>query len=131
VGVVRVLQAVLIIPMVLAPNFLIAGAWYLIRMLVQRIGLPLRQSYVLGLANEDERASVTALSNLPSQAVMAVSPLLTGYLFAEAELAIPFELAAVLQLANAVSFWVFFHDHPPEEERQRAPTPLAPIDDDP
>ncbi len=120
VSVVRVLQSILIIPMVLAPNFIIAGAWYLLRMLVQRIGLPLRQSYVLGLADEGERASVTALSNLPSQVATAVSPLFTGYLFAEADLLLPFEIAAVLQLGNAVTFWFFFHDHPPEEELDQA-----------
>lgn len=117
VSVVRVAQSLLLIPMVLAPNFALAGAWYLVRMLVQRVGLPLRQSYAVGLADVDERASVTALSNLPSQAVMAVSPLATGYLFAEAELALPFEIAAVLQLGNALSFWLFFRHHPPEEER--------------
>jgi MFS family permease len=126
VSVVRVLQSLLLIPMVLAPNVVMAGGWYLVRMLVQRIGLPLRQSYVLGLADEDERASVTALSNLPSQVATSVSPLLTGYLFAEASLVVPFEIAAVLQFANAVTFWGFFHAHPPEEELGR--TPRRPLD---
>ncbi len=116
VSVVRVLQSLLIIPMVLSPNFALAGSWFLVRMLVQRVGMPLRQSYVVGLADETERAAVAALSNLPSQGATAVSPLLTGYLFAEANLLAPFEIAALLQLANAVSFWVFFHAHPPEEE---------------
>lgn len=116
ISVVRVLQSLLIIPMVLAPNFALAGSLFLVRMLVQRIGLPLRQSYVVGLADRDERASVTALSNLPSQVATSLSPLLTGYLFAEADLVIPFEIASVLQLANAVTFWIFFRNHPPEEE---------------
>ena len=127
VSVVRVLQSLLIIPMVLAPNFVLAGSWFLVRMLVQRIGLPLRQSYVVGLADPDERASVTALSNLPSQIATSLSPLLTGYLFAEADLVVPFEIASVLQLANALTFWAFFHDHPPEEE-SIAPADVAPTD---
>ncbi len=127
VSVVRVLQSLLIIPMVLSPNFTVAGSWFLVRMLVQRIGLPLRQSYVVGLADENERASVTALSNLPSQVAMSISPLLTGYLFAEADLLIPFEIAAVLQMANALTFWGFFRHHPPEEESvSRAVTPIEP-----
>ncbi len=116
VSVVRVVQSLLLVPMVLSANFEMAGAWFLVRMLIQRVGMPLRQSYVVGLADPDERASVAALSNLPSQVATAFSPLLTGYLFAEADLVVPFEIAAVLQLANALTFWAFFRRHPPDEE---------------
>ncbi len=129
ISVVRVLQSVLIIPMVLSPNFALAGMWYLVRMLVQRIGLPLRQSYVVGLANANERGSVIALSNVPSQFATATSPLLTGYLFAEANLLVPFEIAAALQFANALTFWIFFRAHPPQEEREPAgPAPPADVE---
>jgi len=122
VSLVRIAQAVLIVPMVLSPSFLLAGAVYLVRMIVQRIGLPLRQSYSLGLADPDERASVAALSNLPSQLAMSGSPLLTGYLFEEVSLSLPFEIAAFFQMLNAVSFWVLFRRHPPEEEQSRPAT---------
>jgi predicted MFS family arabinose efflux permease len=131
VAVVRTMQAVLLVPMVLAPSFAWAGAVYLVRMIVQRIGMPLRQSYTIGLADPGERGSVAALSNLPSQAAMAASPLLTGYLLDEVSVSLPFELAAVFQLANAVTFWSFFRHRPPEEERsgnparRRAAAPLA------
>ncbi len=113
---VRSLQAVLLVPMVLAPSFLAAGGVYLVRMVVQRIGLPLRQSYVLAMADPDERASVAALSNLPSQAAMAASPVLSGYLLDSVSLELPFEIAGALQLANAWMFWGFFRRTPPEDE---------------
>ncbi len=113
---VRAAQAVLLVPMALSPSFALAGAIYLVRMVVQRVGLPLRQSYAVGLADPAERASVAALSNLPSQLTMAGSPLLTGYLLDEADLALPFELAGAVQLVNAIMFWGFFHNHPPAEE---------------
>ena len=130
VTVVRMAQAVLLVPMVLAPTFLWAGAVYLVRMVVQRIGMPLRQSYGLALADPSERASVAALSNLPSQVTMAVSPLLTGYLFDEVSLSLPFEIAAALQLANASSFWLLFRHHPPAEERDDViEPPPAPVED--
>src|SRR5581483_572879 len=77
----RTLQAILIIPMVLAPSFWLAGIIYLLRMLAQRVGLPLRQSYVLGVIRSEERGTVGALSNLPSQLTSAASPTLAGYLF--------------------------------------------------
>lgn len=114
---VRSAQALLLVPMVLSPTFAVAGAVYLVRMVVQRIGMPLRQSYTIGLADPGERASVAALSNLPSQLAMAGSPLLTGYLFDEVSLSLPFEIAAALQFVNAASFWALFRKHPPEEER--------------
>ena len=118
---VRIAQAVLLVPMALAPTFELAGAVYLVRMVVQRIGLPLRQSYVLAMADPAERASVAALANLPSQAAMAASPVLSGYLFDNVSLELPFELGAALQLVNAILFWVFFHGSAPEEERERGP----------
>ena len=120
VTIVRNAQALLLVPMVLMPSFETAGAVYLLRMVVQRIGLPLRQSYVLAMADPSERASVLALSNLPSQLSMAVSPLFAGYLFDEVSLALPFDIAAVFQAANAMLFWVFFRHAPPEEERPPA-----------
>ncbi len=123
VTVVRAAQALLLVPMVLAPTFAAAGAVYLVRMIVQRIGLPLRQSYAVGLAHPDERATVAALSNLPSQLAMAGSPLITGYLMDEVSLSLPFELAAVLQFLNASTFWLLFRRHPPEEERSGATGP--------
>ncbi len=116
-AVMRAAQGLLVVPMVLAPNFELAGAVYLVRMVTQRISLPLRQSYTLGLAEPDERAAVAAISNLPSQLAMSSSPLLTGYLFDEISLNLPFEVAAALQLVNAGLWWQLFKDHPPEEER--------------
>ncbi len=114
---VRALQAVLLVPMVLAPAFALAGAVYLVRMAVQRIGLPLRQSYVVAMAHPEERASVMALSQVPSQAAMAASPVLSGWLFDSVSLELPFEIAGALQLLNAALFWIFFRRLPPREER--------------
>lgn len=123
VVVVRTAQALLLVPMALAPTFSLAAGTYFVRMLVQRIGLPLRQSYAIALAHPDERSSVAAISNVPSQLVQAGSPLLTGYLFDEVSLSLPFELASALQLASAVTFWGFFRNHPPEEERRQPANP--------
>lgn len=128
VTVARSLQAILIVPMALAPSFAAAGGWYLLRMIVQRIGLPLRQSYSIGLADPAERGAVAALSNLPSQLAMSVSPLFTGYLMDEVSLSLPFEIAAFFQFLNATSFWALFRKHPPAEELARAePVPASGI----
>src|SRR5579884_1480527 len=122
----RLLQAALLVPMVLAPTFWLAGGVYLIRMLAQRIALPLRQSYVMAIIPSEERGTVGALSNLPSQATSAISPGIAGYLFAHGSLALPFEVGAVLQAVNATMYFVFFRNiRPPEERVAPPPRPVA------
>lgn len=122
----RALQALLMVPMALAPHFWLAGAFYLLRMVAQRVGLPLRQSYVMAVVPPEERGSVGALSNLPSQATSAISPLPAGYLFAHAALALPFEIGAALQGINTVLFFLFFRHLLPPEERDASPPTIEP-----
>lgn len=105
---VRAFAGVLLIPMVLVPTFWWAGVLYFVRMLAQRVGLPLRQSFTQDVADPDERASLAALSNVPAQGTMAFSQVLAGYLFDDIGLAAPFELGAVLQLVNAIVYGVLF-----------------------
>jgi len=105
---VRLLSGALLVPMALAPTFLVASGLFVVRMVAQRMGLPLRQSFAQDLADPSERASVAALSTLPSQVTMAGSQALAGYLFDEVSLAAPMELAAVFQCLNAALYSVLF-----------------------
>ena len=57
----RIAQTVLIIPVILAPSFVVSGKFCLVHILVPRIGLPLRQSYPAGLADPAERGGVAAM----------------------------------------------------------------------
>ncbi len=116
----RLLQGFLLIPLALSPNIYVAGAVFLIRSMVQRMSVPLRQSYVLAMADEGERASVAALSNLPSQVAMSASPVLAGYIYDEVSLALPFEIAGFLQLVNSLIYWAFFKNAPPEDEIKKS-----------
>ncbi|MGH9305028.1 MAG: MFS transporter, partial [Acidimicrobiales bacterium] len=105
---VRFIQGVLLVPMALAPSFYAAGAIYLVRMLVQRLGVPLRQSFALSVADPAERASLIALSNLPSQGSQAISQVFAGYLFDEISLAAPLLIGGLLQALNAGAYGVLF-----------------------
>jgi predicted MFS family arabinose efflux permease len=118
--VVRAVGGALLVPMVLAPAFWVAGAVFFVRMLVQRIGLPLRQSFTQDMAHPEERASVAALSNLPAQATMAAGQAVAGYLFDEVSLAAPFELAGLLQMLNALVYGLLFCLRPPRPVRLAA-----------
>ncbi len=104
----RTLQALLLPVLALMPSFALAGAVYTLRLVVQRLGIALRQSFVMSSAPADERARVGAFAQLPTQGAAALAPMLTGYLFTEVSLALPFELAGVLQLINAALFQHYF-----------------------
>ncbi len=104
----RSAQALLLIPLALSPTLAAAAGIYLLRACVQRAGMAMRQSFTMTLAPPGERARVAALSRLPSQGLGAIAPLFAGYLFDEVSLAAPFEIGALFQLANALSFgWLF------------------------
>ncbi|MGH7922198.1 MAG: MFS transporter [Candidatus Dormibacteraceae bacterium] len=119
IATVRILGGLLLVPLALAPTFPIAGALYVLRMLTQRVGLPLRQSLVQDLADPEERASLAALSNLPAQGTQAGSQVLAGYLFDEVALALPFEIAAGLQCLNGVLYGLLFGRFRPPPARTR------------
>jgi len=130
VVVARSLQGLLLIPMVLMPTFWLAGGFYLLRMISQRFGMAMRQSFVMSAATPRDRARVAAYSALPSQGLSAVAPTLTGYLFDAVSLSLPFELAGVLQLVNALLFYGFFHNFgpPPVEGRGPGAIPADPAE---
>jgi MFS family permease len=115
----RLAQGLLLVPMALAPTLPIAGAVYLVRIIVQRLGMSMRQSFVMGAADPAERASVAAIGQIPGQAAGALVPPVTGYLLDEVSLAVPFVVAAGFQVAYAGLFHLFFARHALPEERDR------------
>jgi MFS family permease len=104
----RLVSGVLLVPMVQAPSFTLAGAVYVVRMLAQRVGLPLRQSYVQAWTHPQERASMAALTNLPAQVTQGLGQVAAGYLMDEVGLSVPFELAAGFQCLNAFLYALLF-----------------------
>jgi MFS family permease len=104
----RTLQALLLPVLALMPSLALAGVVYTMRLVAQRLGVALRQSFVMSSAPAAERARVGAFAQLPTQGAAALAPMLTGYLFTEVSLALPFELAGALQLINAALFQHFF-----------------------
>lgn len=98
------------------PTLFLAAVVYFFRMTLQRASIPLRQSYSMGVVSAEERSAAAGLSNLPSQLSAAVSPVISGHIFQEVSLVLPFEIGMVLQLANAVLFYTLFRNiRPPEE----------------
>jgi MFS family permease len=118
-------QVAILIPMVLAPTFWVAGGLYLVRMFVQRLGTPLRRSYLVAVSPPGERGSVSGLTGLPMSGAVAAAPLFAGYLFEHAALAVPFEIGAVFQGIGCAIFWAFFRDTRPPEELPDSEAPTV------
>lgn len=109
-------MSVLLLPLLaLAPTYPLAGLVFVLRMVFNSLGLPIRQSFVMGVAPEAQRGRVAAFSMLPSQFTSAVSPIIGGELM-QSFLDTPLVGAAVFMTANFILYYYFFRNvHPPEE----------------
>ncbi len=112
----RVIQALLLIPFALAPNYVLAASIFVLRTVVQRAALPLRTSYVQSQAHPDERAQVAALSNISAQIMQSGSPVLAGFLFDQVAFEAPFIVGGLVQLLSAIFYGYFFMSRPPADE---------------
>lgn len=112
----RTLQALLLLPLAVAPSFVVAGGIYLARMMVQRFGMAMRQSFIMSAAPREDRARVAAYSALPTQVLSAATPTVSGYLIQAVSISLPFQIAGVVQLVNAWMFYGFFRHTRPADE---------------
>lgn len=120
VVVTRTASVLLLATVAVMPTYPLAAALYLVRMAVNTLSNPVRQSYLMGVITPSERSSAAGLANLPSQVATSVSPTLAGFLFQQVALALPLEFAAALQGLNTVLYYTFFHNVRPPEERARS-----------
>jgi MFS family permease len=103
--------------MALAPTFLLASAAYIIRIMINSIGLPIRQSFVMGVAEEQNRSKVAAIGSLPSQATGMIAPTIASHLVQSVAETAPIWMATAAMAINAGLFELFFRNiKPPEEE---------------
>lgn len=98
------------------PTVWIAGAVFLLRVLVNSMTVPVRQSYVMGIVSPHERSRVASISNVPSQFASMVGPSIAGIMLHSIWIGAILEAAALLQLLNAALYWTFFRRMRPPEE---------------
>jgi len=115
VVVTRAVTVLLLLAMTRMPTFTLAGIFFALRMAVNSLGMPSRQSYVMGVADERRRGSVAALGMLPSQVTASLSPAIGGLLM-QAVLDTPLFGAALFTGANCISYYFAFRHLPPPEE---------------
>lgn len=124
---IRLIGVVLLAILPLMPTFLLAALVYFFRMTLQRASIPLRQSYAMGVVAAEERSAAAGLSNLPAQLSAAASPVISGYIFQDVSLVLPFEIGTVLQLVNALLFFTLFRNIRPADEAQERPEGARPV----
>ena len=138
VTITRALSCALLIGMVLMPSFALAATLYAMRVIINVLSIPMRQSYLMGVIDPAERASAAGFANLPSQGTQAFSASLAGVMMDHFALALPLVAASGLQALHALLFWALFRSiRPPEEEfksfarsnRPEQPTASGPSSD--
>ncbi len=120
VTVTRGVGLAMMLAMVFMPNFWLAGFFYLLRMVFNSLGMPARQSFVMGVSESRYRSRVSAFSSLPSQITSMITPAVGGILM-ESILDIPIYGAVFFMTLNLGTYWWSFRQVP-EEGRQREPS---------
>jgi MFS family permease len=112
----RSLAVLLLAAMAVMPHFWLAGVLFLLRTQVNTISGPIRQSFLMGVVDEEDRSTAAGMSNLPLQALSSAGPTVAGQLMQSVALSLPILIAASLQAVNAALYYAFFRKVRPSEE---------------
>ena len=127
VVVTRGASVLMLLFMAFMPDFLLAALLLNLRTICNSLGLPARQSYAMGAADDRRRGTVAALSTLPSMLTSSVSPAVGGALMG-VFVDVPVLGAVVFMAANTVTYYLAFRHAPLPGEtsggmrRRRRPT---------
>jgi MFS family permease len=89
------------------PSFGWVAVLYTLRMGLNSLGMPARQSFTMSVADPRYRSRVAALGSLPSQVTSLVSPAVGGEVM-QTWLDFPLVGAAAFMAANAVTYYLAF-----------------------
>jgi MFS family permease len=116
----RVAGIILLASLPIVPLFAVAFAVYVLRTAFVSVGMPIRQSYMMGVMDSEERATAVGVSSGVGWGVpYAVSPVISGFVMQEVSSSLPLYVSALLQTANSIVYYGFFHGIRPPEEKDR------------
>ena len=104
----RLVGLVLLIALPFAPSFGVAGAIFVLRAMFNRGTTGARGALSISIVRAPRRGFAASMANVSMQVPRSVSPLLTGFLFAAGELALPFLIGAAFQGAYLVFYYRSF-----------------------
>ena len=114
----RILGVILLLGMAPAPTFVIASILLALRTVCNNLGMPSRQAYTMGIADERRRGAVAAFGSLPAMATSSISPIVGGALM-NLVVDVPIFGAALFMAANAVAYYFAFRHIPLPSEQKR------------
>jgi MFS family permease len=98
------------------PDLHLVLALLLIRAALSQMDVPTRSSYVMAVVTEAERPAAASVTSVPRSLASAVSPSLSGAMFAASFMATPLVLCGALKIAyDLLLLYQFRHLKPPEE----------------
>ncbi|HUB11984.1 MAG TPA: MFS transporter [Acetobacteraceae bacterium] len=104
----RLVGLVLLIALPLAPSFAWAASLYVLRGVFNRSTTGARSALTVSIVRAHRRGFAASMANVSMQVPRSVSPVLTGFLFAANDLALPFLIGAAFQGAYlALYYWTF------------------------
>lgn len=108
----------LLIAVPLMPSLSLAVLVLLLRFSISQMDVPTRQSYTMAMVEASERSAAGGFTGVARTMGAAISPLLTGFLFARPALInLPFYIAGTLKIIYDLLLYFSFRQHLPPEER--------------
>jgi len=107
---------ILLIILAFAPTFSIAISLYFARMSLSQMDVPARQSYLMGVVNENERIPAATITNTSRNIAQAISPSLSGIIIQALSLSAPFIFSGILKIVSDIGMFFSFRKIKPPEE---------------
>jgi MFS family permease len=98
----------------LAPGLELALGLLLVRSALSQMDVPARSAYVMSVVTPPERPAAASFTAVPRSLASALSPALTGAMFAGGALAAPLIACGALKIAYDLAIWVEFRKVAPK-----------------
>jgi MFS family permease len=108
VVVMRIVGLAMLIALPLSPSFGLAASLYMLRTMFNRGTTGARSALNISIVRPHRRGFAASMGNVSMQVPRAVSPMLTGILFAANNLALPFFIGAAFQAAYLAMYYSSF-----------------------
>lgn len=99
----------------LAPSLPVALGLLLLRAALSQMDVPTRSAYVMAVVTPPERAAAASFTTVPRSLAAAISPSLSGALFAAGWLAAPLVACGLLKISYDLVLLASFHGVKPEQ----------------
>ena len=100
----------------LTPSLPLALALLFVRSALSQMDVPTRTAYVMAVVTPAERAAAGSFTAVPRSLAAALSPALSGALFAAGWISLPLVGCGLLKIAYDLALWRSFRTHTVEDE---------------